>query len=650
VGAVGVQAKIDLPTTLEELMRFLDKLAVVKHVDSVPLEQQERLREATTEVHRRLDGLLQEAQSFAAVDASEEGVVVVKEEAYFERVEACCQQPSPPGIKPQAWLLAQASTLLLLAGKVFMSVSTYCTRKSCPEMDITEDFFYKWRTPGHGKDSKKARQGIAISAGEYIRLFFDWAKQEWFSARLDSDAKYPRSFSEEVLSKVLRIYGHISFKHIAEPHGEDVPKKQVGGSGPPNHPKRAISMAFKDGVNFDSEDDFSKALKKLSAPNTKKKRGLFHNQVPTNIPSVLSDMTTFLLLPEVRLPPELKQHQRSSMSKSATRLLKKAQKGNVHLQDFDPLVVLFAIGYFLLNTKDPLFPPEYIDCLSAAMTLPTAEFRMICVKRTLYLIKGEPKELLHYVFHFLYQLICDKGADEYELSAVFGPVIVRAPAKNPYFGVGGGAMEVPESLSSAITSLILSEYEFFFEESPTTKPTSGKEEGTRPSGPAKEESMGTFVVKDLGKPNAGAEPEPQEEAYGTFVIRDVSSDKDMQVAEEIIENVIICDEEDDAKDDSAPQYREPDKWEKNLVSLTRGEWGEDMDPAAFHRYKKSRRKLYELSWGEKQEQRKSMRQLQSLLGGEETNAMQEFARKYKRASVMVPREKLSHELDLSTVE
>ena len=42
-------------------------------------------------------------------------------------------------------------------------------------------------------------------------------------------------------------------------------------------------------------------------------------------------------------------------------------------------------------------------------------------------------------------------------------------------------------------------------------------------------------------------------------------------------------------------YREPDKWEKNLVSLTKGEWGEDMEHAAFHRYKKSRRHINGIS-------------------------------------------------------
>ena len=43
--------------------------------------------------------------------------------------------------------------------------------------------------------------------------------------------------------------------------------------------------------------------------------------------------------------------------------------------------------------------------------------------------------------------------------------------------------------------------------------------------------------------------------------------------------------------DGPAKYREPEIWEKNLVSLNKGEWGDDMQESAFHRYKKTRRNL-----------------------------------------------------------
>jgi len=52
-------------------------------------------------------------------------------------------------------------------------------------------------------------------------------------------------------------------------------------------------------------------------------------------------------------------------------------------------------------------------------------------------------------------------------------------------------------------------------------------------------------------------------------------------------------------------YREPEPWEKNLVSLNKGEWGDDMDESAFHRYQKSRThvgEIFDLSEEEEQKE------------------------------------------------
>ena len=39
------------------------------------------------------------------------------------------------------------------------------------------------------------------------------------------------------------------------------------------------------------------------------------------------------------------------------------------------------------------------------------------------------------------------------------------------------------------------------------------------------------------------------------------------------------------------QYRPPEEWELNIISIERGEWSEHMSEEAFRKYKKERPKL-----------------------------------------------------------
>jgi len=81
-------------------------------------------------------------------------------------------------------------------------------------------------------------------------------------------------------------------------------------------------------------------------------------------------------------------------------------------------------------------------------------------------------------------------------------------------------------------------------------------------------------------------------------------------------------------------YREPEKWEKNLVSLTKGEMEEMESESAFHRYQKKRGGLQAMDWSTSASTEEKNEEIEKALDGEEARQIKKFANLWKRSSMM----------------
>lgn len=120
----------------------------------------------------------------------------------------------PQGEDLNEWLAVNTVDFFNEISLLYGTISDFCTRQTCPQMNAGPNFTYLWA------DGVKVKKPIACTAPEYVDYLMSWVESQLNDEAifpLQPGTPFPRQFlaiCKSIYKRLFRVYAHIYHSHF----------------------------------------------------------------------------------------------------------------------------------------------------------------------------------------------------------------------------------------------------------------------------------------------------------------------------------------------------------------------------------------------------------------------------------------------------